>query len=350
MNGVAIIIVNYRTADLVVQCLRSLAEEVRAIPGCRVVVVDNDSRDGSAAKLRAAIAAEGWSAWVELVPLDRNLGFAGGNNAAIRPLLSADHPPDYVLLLNPDTYIRTGAVRSLVEFMERHPRVGLAGGRNEDADGNPIRSAFRFFTLRSELEDGLRLGLVSRFLRNSLVAPPVRDDEHQVDWVAGACLAVRRAVFDAVGLLDEGYFLYYEEVDFCLRARRAGWPCWYVPGSRIVHLVGQSTGVTDGRASPRRRPRYWFASRRRYFVKNHGRLYTMAIDVTWAVSFAFWRLRRWILGKPDTDPPHLLSDYLRFNFLGGWRAKSTPLVSESVHGTVRKLLAQGAPTSEGRSE
>jgi GT2 family glycosyltransferase len=323
MNGIAIIIVNYRTADLVVQCLRSLADEVRVVPGCRVVVVDNDSRDGSAARLRTAIDAEGWGAWAELMPLDRNLGFAGGNNAALRPILSAGTPPDYLLLLNPDTYIRPGAVRSLVEFMERRPDVGLAGGRNEEPDGTPIRSAFRFFTMRSELEDGLRLGLVSRLLRNSLVAPPVRDEEHEVDWVAGACLIVRREVFEAVGLMDEGYFLYYEEVDFCLRARRAGWPCWYVPAGRIIHLVGRSTGVTDGRTTPRRRPRYWFESRRRYFVKNHGRLYALAIDVTWAVSFAVWRVRRWLLHRPDTDPPHRLGDYVRYNFLGGWRARKT---------------------------
>jgi GT2 family glycosyltransferase len=316
MSRLSVIIVNYRTGGLVIDCLRSLAAEVGRAPDFRVTVVDNASGDGSASAIWEAIRGGPWHDWAGVVALENNVGFAGGNNAVLRPVLASPEPPPYVLLLNPDTVVRPGALRALVDFMEGHPEVGIAGSRLEDPDGTPQRSAFRFPTLASELEGGIRLGLVSRLLHRRVVAPPVQREPHPTDWVAGASMIVRRAVFESVGLLDESYFLYFEEVDFCLRARRAGWSCWYVPGSRVVHLVGQSSGVTDTKRPPRRVPPYWFASRRHYFEKNHGRLYTLSADVTWTLAHGLWRLRRRLQRKPDTDPPHLLGDFIRFSFLG----------------------------------
>jgi GT2 family glycosyltransferase len=312
--AIRIVIVNYRTPGLVIDCLHSLEGEVRAVGDCRAVVVENGSGDGSAEKIGTTIRAQGWD-WAELMVLDRNVGFAGGNNAALRPLLAAARPPDYVLLLNPDTVVRPGAVGALVAFLERHPRVGIAGSRLEYPDGAPQRSAFRFPTVWSEFEGEVRLGLVSRLLHRRMVAPPVEDRPHPTDWLAGASMLVRRAVFDAIGVMDEKYFLYFEETDFCLRARRAGWRCWYVPSSRVVHLVGQSSGVTDARKPARRVPPYWFESRRRYFTRNHGPVYRLLADVAAATGFALWRARRRLQGKPDLDAPHYLGDLLRYNFL-----------------------------------
>jgi N-acetylglucosaminyl-diphospho-decaprenol L-rhamnosyltransferase len=313
-----IIIVNYRTPDLVIACLHSLAGEIQTVGDCRVVVVENGSADDSAGKIGTAIRAERWESWVELLPLEQNLGFAGGNNAALRPLLTLAEQPDYVLLLNPDTVVRPGAVRALLEFMELHPQVGIAGSRLEDPDGTPQRSAFRFLSVASEFEGGIRVGIVSRLLGQRLVAPPVREQPHATDWVAGASMIVRRAVFTDIGLMDDNYFLYFEEVDFCLRARRAGWPCWYVPESRVVHLVGQSSGVTGADRQAKPLPRYWFDSRQRYFRKNHGRVYLWLADVVWTVGHLVWQFRRRVQRKPDTDPPRLLWDFVRFNFLSLW--------------------------------
>jgi GT2 family glycosyltransferase len=309
------VIVNYKTPQLVIDCLRSLDAEVRDLGDCRVIVVENASGDDSAAKIRAAIAENNW-AWADLIVAEKNLGFAGGNNVALRPVLAEQPPPDYVWLLNPDTYIRPGALKELVNFLEANPRAGIAGSRLEDPDGTPQRSAFRFFTLASEFETNVKFGPVSRLLSWATIAPPVRDEPHVCDWLAGASMLVRRAVFDAIGVMDQDYFLYYEETDFCLLSTRAGWPCWYVPASRVVHLVGQSTGVTVQKVQPKRTPRYWFESRRRYFLKNHGKLYYFLANVCWATGFALWRLRRRVQGKPDLDPPHMLGDFLRFNFLG----------------------------------
>jgi GT2 family glycosyltransferase len=310
-----VVIVNYRTPNLTIDSLRSLVSEVQALPGTRVVVTDNKSGDGSVEQIGTAIETEGWSEWASLMPLERNGGFAYGNNAAIRPALQSTNPPPYVLLLNPDTIVRPGALKALVDFMNEHPDVGIAGSRLEDPDGTPQRSAFRFHTVLSELDFGLRLGVVSKLLSKWVVAPPVSDQTHQTDWVAGASMIIRREVFEAAGLMDEEYFMYYEEMDFCLQASKAGWSCWYVPQSRVVHLVGQSSGVTDTKRPPKRLPQYLFDSRRRYFIKNYGWLYAALADHAWASSFVLWRLRRVIQRKPDNDPPKFFGDFLRNSVL-----------------------------------
>ena len=185
--------------------------------------------------------------------------------------------------------MRPGAIHALVDFMNTHDGVGIAGSRLEDPDGTPQRSAFRFPTIASEFERGIRLGVRVEDAASRVVAPPVPEEESPTDWVAGASMIVRRAVFDAIGLMDEKYFMYFEEVDFCLQAKRAGWPCWYVPASRVVHLVGAASELSDARKHRKRRPRYWFDSRRRYFVKNHGLMYAALADLAFVVGFALWR-------------------------------------------------------------
>jgi GT2 family glycosyltransferase len=313
-GGVLIVVVNYRSAALTIDCLRSLEPEVGPL-GARAIVVEGGSGDDSAEVLAAAIAERGWSGWASILPLDRNGGFAFANNRAIEAALRSADPPRYVLLLNPDTVVRPGALAALVAFLDDRPGVGIAGSRLEGPDGAPQHSAFRFHSVLSELEHGLRLGLASRLLARWRAPLPLPEGACAVDWVSGASMLVRREVFGAIGLLDEDYFMYYEETDFCLRARRAGWPCWYVPGSRVVHLVGGCSGVADAARARRRRPAYWFRSRRRYFLTHHGRLKTTLADLAWASGYALYRLRRPIQGVPDEDPEHLLGDFLRHNFL-----------------------------------
>jgi N-acetylglucosaminyl-diphospho-decaprenol L-rhamnosyltransferase len=292
-----VVIVNYRTPGLTIDCLRSLVTEVR-------------SGDNSSEQIAAAIAASGWSEWASFVPLDRNGGFAFGNNALIRPVLQSTNPPPYILLLNPDTVVRPGALKALVDFMETHPDAGIAGSRLEDPDGTPQHSAFRFHDFLTELDFGWRTRFLSKLLANWNITPSVSQEICQTDWVAGASMIVRREVFEKIGLMDEAYFMYCEEMDFCLQANKAGWSCWYVPESRVVHLVGQSSGVTDTKKPAKRLPQYWFDSRRRYFLKNYGLVYTALTDVSWASGFAAWRVRRVLQGKPDGDPPKMLTDFI----------------------------------------
>ncbi len=317
-----IVIVNFRIGPLVVDCLRSLQHEISDTENVRVVVTDNASGDGSIEHIQEFINDGRLTSWISTLPLPANGGFASGNNAAIRPALQSIDGPDYILLLNPDTVVQPGAITALIDFMDRNPKVGIAGSRLEHPDGRPQRSAFRFPSIWSEFENGVRLGIVSRVLARHVVAPPVRDEPHETDWVAGASMIIRREVFDAIGLLDEGYFMYFEELDFCKRARTAGWSCWYVPQSRVVHLVGQASGVTNVQTAPlKRRPPYWFASRRRYFLTHQGRLKTFLADVAWIAGYGAYSLRRLIAFRPRNDPPRLGWDFVRFNFLS--RARKT---------------------------
>ncbi|MGI0484801.1 glycosyltransferase family 2 protein [Pantanalinema rosaneae CENA516] len=320
-------IVNYRTADLTIQCLRSLVHEVATLPGMQVVVVDNASGDGSADKIAAAIATAGWD-WATLLPSEINGGFAYGNNAAIRPALESPNPPPYFMLLNPDTEVRPQALKTMIDFLDTHPDVGIVGSGIETVDGSLWPVTFRFPSIFSELDGGLRIGFVSRLLSPWVIAQEMTDAAQPVDWLPGAGMMIRRQVFEQAGLMDEGYFLYYEETDFCLQAKRAGWTCWYLPQSRIMHISGQSTGVTGNHGAPKRQPKYLFDSRRHYFVKNHGWLYAVLCDIVWVIGFMVWRCRRMIQRKPDLDPPYMLWDFCQNSILLSPVMKFMPVWSD----------------------
>jgi len=330
MASVLVVIVHYRTPDLTIECLRSLESEIRDHGDASVVVVDNQSQDGSAARLTDAIRDNGWGAWARVIESPVNGGFAYGNNHVIRPALAnAVAAPAYFWLLNPDTTIYPGAMRTLVDFLAARPSAGLAGSAIEERPGQVWPYAFRFPSLLSELDDGLKLGLVTRLLSRWAILEPMDGRDRCVDWVPGASLMVKREVFDAVGLMDENYFLYYEETDFCLQAKRAGWDCWYVPQSRVFHVAGASTGMVDRPPEPRRLPHYWFESRRRFFVKNKSRLYAMATDVVWMVCYAAWRLRRLVQRKDGYEPPHLFADFVRNSSLLKSEIAVNPAVARS---------------------
>ncbi len=308
--SIVIVIVNFKTANLVVDCLRSLASELVDVPGARVLVVDNASNDDSIERLAAAIEHESWHAWVHLLVAESNLGFSAGNNIGIRYALYSNCPPAYFMLLNPDTIVRPRAVSTLLGFLEANPEVGVAGSLLENADGTIDRSAHSAPTPLGELESAARLGILSRLLHKYMVSPPMRTVAHKCDWVSGASLIVRREVFEDIGGLDEGYFLYFEEVDFCTRARLAGWDIWFVPASRVVHLEGAATGI---RNPAKRRPAYWYDSRRRYFVKHSGVLSLILADLLWAVGRASLVLRCIIwrrTGDLAMDPKRFALDLL----------------------------------------
>ncbi len=310
-----VVVVNYRSAELAIDCLISLEPEIQGSPGSHVAIVENASGSDQYDRLRREIDRRGWQTWVTLIVADRNGGFAAGNNLAIAEAMAWDRPPGLFWLLNPDTVVRPGALAELKLFLQTHPEAGLVGSRLEHPDGTAQNSAFRFPSILGELEGGLRFGPASRLLQHRAVVGPIADRPAVVDWVAGASLMIRREVFDQVGLLDERYFMYYEEVDFCRRARAAGWACWYLPESRVVHLVGQSSDVTSASGATKRRPRYWFDARKQYFLTHHGRSRTLVANLVHVAAFASYRVRRRLQRKPDGDPRFMLWDLIRYNFL-----------------------------------
>lgn len=315
------IIVNYCTAKLTVDCLRSLEPLVAERDGTRVVVADNASPDGSGKAIAEAIETNGWREWAKLMPLEKNGGFAFGNNAVIRA--SANEPPAYYWLVNSDTIVRPGALQHLVDFAESHPRVGIVGSCLEHLDGTQQVSTFRFPTILGEIEANAPVGqLGRRLLAGSVVAEPPSKTLRACDWLAGASMLIRRQALEKAGLMDEGFFLYYEETDFCRRCKNHGWECWFVPESRVVHLIGASTGVTGKRPGPpKRRPEYWFASRRRYFIKNHGRLYAIASDIALAAATTVKRAAEVLRRRPTEIPKKFVFDLIRNSALFNWRER-----------------------------
>lgn len=308
-----IVIVNYKTPDVTIDCLRSLAGQVEAARAS-VVVVDNASGDGSVEKIRAACAAAGWG-WATAAPSERNAGFGAGNNVGVRFGLAMAPPPDLFFLLNPDTVVPDGALAKIVDEMERTPDCAILGVSMRGPAGNLNSNAFRFPSALSELEEGARLGALSRLLARWRVVRTPPDEPAPAEWVSGAAMVTRRAVWERIGFMDEGFFLYFEEIDFCRRARDAGFSVRYLPGVDIVHLEGVATecGHRGGAKRERkRRPRWWYESRRRYFVKHHGWATLLLADALWGLGRATLVVRHalGLGGDVSIDPLRYARDLL----------------------------------------
>jgi N-acetylglucosaminyl-diphospho-decaprenol L-rhamnosyltransferase len=310
--AILVIIVNYRTPDLALNAVAALADEARGRGDTQVVLVDNGSADGSAERIADGIPARGLGDICTAEPIADNRGFAAGNNRGLDAYrrTSGGALPDTVWLLNPDTIPQPGAITALVDFLAAHPDAGIAGGRCLWEDGGVRHSAFRFHSPRTELTAAVGFGPVTRLLGNRQVAVPIADVPTRVDWVSGSSLMLRRAVIEALGPMDEGYFLYFEEADYCARAADAGFGCWYVPASRIVHIGGQATGVTGQGRTAMRRPRYWFFARARFFLHRYGGAQTHLANLLWLLGYPLGGAIAALRGKRRDDPPRFWRDFL----------------------------------------
>jgi N-acetylglucosaminyl-diphospho-decaprenol L-rhamnosyltransferase len=315
---IAVVIVTFRSAELTIESLRSVDAEraTGATAGLKIRAVVVDNASGDLPTIAAAVAANGWSAWVTCVLAPVNGGFAYGNNLGIQQAYAGGRPA-YVQLLNPDAQVRPGAIGSLVQFLELHPDIGIAGGSFENLDGSDWPFAFRFPSILSELESRLEIGLVTRLLRPWVVPVSMTKKPQPIDWVSGASMMIRSAVLAAIGGLDENYFLYFEETDFCHRAKQAGYATWYVPQSRVMHISGHSTKVDERQAAPKRMPSYWFESRRRFFAVTYGIQRAMLIDIVALLAHALGLLKRILLFRVRSAIPHFFRDLAHHSVL--WR-------------------------------
>lgn len=299
--------INYRTPDMTIEAVRSLMPELEGISS-KVIIVDNDSQDGSYDKMKAALEKEDWGDQVLLIDSGHNGGFGYGNNVGVRIGLNSDDPPEYVYLLNSDAFPDKGAIKTLVDFMDERPEVGITGSYVHDTDGTPHVTAFRFHGIASELESNIRFAPVSRLFTESKVAIlPVPEVACEVDWVAGASMLMRKTMLDEVGLFDESYFLYFEETDLCLRAKRLGWPTWFVPQASVGHIGSATTGAYS---LDKRQPTYWFDSRRYYYEKNFGKVYANLADASWVAGQVVWKMRMLVERKAQRDPNFIMRDFL----------------------------------------
>jgi GT2 family glycosyltransferase len=257
---ILVVIVNFRTPELTLDCLRSLEPEVRRVPDTRVVVVENGSGDGSLEALTRGVAERGYSGWVTLVPSAENLGFSGGNNLGIR----RGGPAEFVLLLNSDTIVHEGCLERCLEVMKERPNAGAMSCRVLNSDGTNQNVARRFPTpLRTTFAT---TGLPWKF--PSLFGWADTEDSgwdrlttaRDVDWLGGAFLFLRSSAFDGEVQLDEDFFFYGEDVAVCFELARRGWARHYDPAKTIVHLGGASSDPSrmpsGKRAELRLRARY----------------------------------------------------------------------------------------------
>ena len=299
------VILNWRTPEMTLKSARAAAREMAGFDG-QIVIVDNDSGDGSFEAMSAGIAAADWTEdRVEVVQSGRNGGFGAGNNFGIRHGL-ARRDFDFVYILNSDAFPDAGSITALLDHMAQMPTCGFAGSYIHGEDNEPHLTAFRFPSISGELEGAARVGLISRVLHKHIVPLPIPAETTRVDWLAGASMLMRRQVLEQIGLFDETFFLYFEETDLCLRAQRAGWHTDYVRSSSVTHIGSVSTGMKTWQ----RMPQYWFDSRLHYFRKNHGSATTFAATFAHVNGACLWKLRRVIGGKPKRDPDHFLRDMI----------------------------------------
>lgn len=296
------VLLNWRTADMTLRAVAAAQTAMQDIAGS-ITVVDNDSGDGSYEKLTEAL---GGQTRVRVVQSGHNGGFGAGNNVGLRLGLPDGSRPDFVYILNSDAFPAPDAIRVLLDYLQAHPKVGLAGSYIHGSDGEDHVTCFRFPTIASEFEGSARTGPISRLLAHRKVPLGVPASSGPVDWLAGASLMIRDPVLQAIGLFDEDFFLYFEETDLCRRARRAGWATHFVRESRVEHIGSVSTGMKEWA----RVPGYWFDSRWLYFKKEGGTIRAVLATLAHVAGGLILRTRRLIQPRIAADPPHFLRDLI----------------------------------------
>lgn len=283
---VSIIIVNWNTCDLLRNCLRSIITQTTVAH--EIIVIDNASRDGSADMVRTEFPD------ITLIANSKNSGFAAANNQGLR--ISRGRT---ILLLNPDTLILDGAVDRMLGWLDRHPRVGCVGCQVLESPGVLQRTCFSDPNLLDTIivEFGLmRLAPWIPFFGRSWYTDWDRQSEREVDVVSGMFMLVPRAVMDQVGLLDEAFFVYGEESDWCRRIRKAGYPCVFTPEAQIIHLDGGSKSTSQIRS----RMHVQMQKSHRIYTKKHSnalgyaatRLLSLVTSVLRLGAFSALRLVR----------------------------------------------------------
>lgn len=255
MTDVSIIIVNWNVAELLAACLDSIANNSGGL-SIEVIVVDSASSDGSVNMLRQRYP------WVTLLAQSENVGFTRGNNIGL-----AVAQGRHLLLLNPDTQIVGDMLQTMVAYLDANPEVGIVGPHTLNTDGTTQSSRRRFPTVGTAFFESTWLqalapvGMMQRYY----VTDAADNETLDVDWVQGHALLARRAVYEDIGALDPGYVMYFEEMDWCKRAKGAGWRVVYLGTAQVVHHGGKSTDQASARKHI-----YYNQSKIRYFRKHHG--------------------------------------------------------------------------------
>lgn len=291
MSELAIIIINFRTPGMLIDCLVSLLPELRCIDS-RVVIIDNNSGDDSIPIIKKWLK-ENPNEKVDVISSNNNSGFSGGNNLGINSIKSENY-----LLLNSDTLIRKNSIQQLLDTGYKYKNAGLITPQLEWPDTLPQISCFNYLSPISEFISSAQTGFFTNFFLKYDVPIPVTKKISTPEWSSFACVLIKKEVFDEVGLMDDGYFMYFEDAEFCYRAKKSGWKVLNNPSARVVHLRGGSSPVKENTKLKKRLPLYYYESRTRYFYQLYGWFGLTFANILWSIGRLISKSRQ-LLGRGD---------------------------------------------------
>lgn len=310
-SKIAVVIVNYGSADLTTAAIESVLMRQHGGRQVEVHVVDNASPGDDAAVLEARHAESAWGDRVTLWLEDSNLGFGRGNNVVLNALGDQIDPPDYVFFLNPDAELENEALAILADRLEASPEAAVAGAAVILTTGQPATAAFRFPSARSEFVQATNFGPITRLFQDDLVPLPPDHPEGLVDWVVGAAMLIRFQVLRDLGGFDPDFFLYYEEVELMWRIRRQGFDVLYAPAATVRHAEGMSTKIKSTQPERERRPAYWYNSWRLYYLKTSGRCGAIWAGLCWMTGAALNIPLAALRGQHREAPRRFFRDFSR---------------------------------------
>lgn len=301
--SVVVIVLNFRTPEITIDCLRTLAAEAAGLPGLRVVLIDNASGDDSVPKIRAAIDENAWVGWLDFRPLPTNLGFSGGNNVVVREILAEAEPPRFLLFLNSDTLVHAGCLARCMHILATDPTIGALSCMLLNRDGSVQNVCRRFPRPDREVVRALGLPwLFPKFFSWADLEDPGWDRKagpRDVDWVGGAFLMMPIAVVRKSGSLSEQFFFYGEDCELCFRVHRAGYRVRFDPSASIVHLGGASS---DGvRLRNRTKEIYRWQARLLIQRKCYGPVAEWTVRGAYILAFGLRMILLTLRGRRKTD-------------------------------------------------
>jgi len=312
-NKVAIITVTYNSADFIEQYLESVALFLKGTDH-QLFLVDNQSNDNTVDIANHFAQTQQLTSQIHVIPANDNLGFGKGCNLGVKHAKA--HKPTHLWFLNPDTIIFEDTAPALLQLLKEDTNIDFAGSILVDKNNTPRAGAFRFPTAINVFLSTMTLGILDKLFHKHTTAIPADNETIEADWLTGASFIVKYDCFENLEGFDPQYFLYFEEVDLFFRAKQKGYVVSSCPKSKVFHISGASTGINSKETAIKRRPNYWFESRRYYYIKNYGKAYFLLVDLLFFLGFSLKRIRDFIQQKDSQFPEHFAKDTFKHSLLG----------------------------------
>lgn len=321
--SISIVTVTYNAESFIDRYAESVCKLLQTHRNINLAVVDNASSDKTLEKLQTHIKEAGIESQATLVASAVNLGFGKACNLGAQK--SQQWNPSFYWFLNPDTVIDTSAAEELIRCFKENSNADFVGSALKNEQGEKRSAAFRFPKILTVFLSNARVGLLDKVFPQHVNTIPLQQFPFYTDWVSGASFMVKQEVFAQLKGFDPFYFLYFEEVDLFLRAKRAGYQTLFCPSSVIFHESGASTGINKKNSQEiKPRPDYWFESRRYFYLQRFGRMYFLAIDSAFLLGQAIFRVKTLITGETTNEPPKLIGSIFRFCGLSKRKPRQYP--------------------------